>query len=360
MGVAELSKKSISNSPSISKLKKVITQRKIAISRRLQLTFATCFLCMFLVPLFTEASTLPIKSVSLKSQSFHSRPEGDFETLVIPIKRAQNLLMIEATVDSVTGNFILDTGAPYLVLNRTYFRKGKSKESALAGGITGSMKLVTQTVVDKLEIQEMYFKSVQADLVNLGHIEDNKGVKILGLLGASLFDDLEMEIDVNKSVLYLYRLNKSGERISTTTGSVAIKPNIQVPIEVINSVIFVSARVGESKLRYCLDTGAEINVLSNEVPKKVFQHFRLTSRNALTGTSNQKVEVFGGELDELTIGTYTFVNSQTILTGLAGLQSVYSTELDGILGYNFLAEGRVVINYRKKQLSMYFYKSEKQ
>jgi hypothetical protein len=44
------------------------------------------------------------------------------------------------------------------VLNRTYFRKGKSKESALAGGITGSMKLVTQTVVDKLEIQEMYFK----------------------------------------------------------------------------------------------------------------------------------------------------------------------------------------------------------
>lgn len=66
------------------------------------------------------------------------------------------------------------------------------------------------------------------------------------------------------------------------------------------------------------------------------------------------MEVFGGELDELTIGTYTFVNSQTILTGLAGLQSVYSTELDGILGYNFLAEGRVVINYRKSNYQCIF------
>jgi hypothetical protein len=115
------------------------------------------------------------------------------------------------------------------------------------------------------------------------------------------------EIDVNKSVLYLYRLNKSGERISTTAGSVAIKPNIQVPIEVINSVIFVSAHVGESKLRYCLDTGAEINVLSNEVPKKSIPAFPTYEQECFNRYEQSESGSFWrGELDELTIGTYTF------------------------------------------------------
>ncbi|MEP7127971.1 MAG: aspartyl protease family protein [Chitinophagales bacterium] len=310
---------------------------------------ASALLWLLLFPALTIAASLPLVNFSYKEQHDFSKPEGDFEVLVVPIKRAENLLLVEATVDSITGNFIVDTGAPYLVLNKTYFRKGKSKDGATAGGVTGGMNTaVTHTVINRLSLQELYFKSVQADMVSLGHIEDSKGVKILGLLGASLFSDLEMEIDVSKNVLYLYKLNKSGDRIaaagSTTTG----QHHLQIPFIIENNIIFINTSIGGNKLRYCLDTGAEINVLGNEAPKKVLQHFKLSSRNSLTGTSNQRVEVFGGELDELTIGDHAFLNTQTILTGLAGLQMVYNTNIDGILGYNFLAEGRVIINFRKK------------
>ncbi|MBK7441147.1 MAG: hypothetical protein IPI65_06360 [Bacteroidetes bacterium] len=48
-------------------------------------------------------------------------PQGEFDELFIPLKRVQNLFLIEARVDSLVGNFILDTGAPHLVLNKTYF-----------------------------------------------------------------------------------------------------------------------------------------------------------------------------------------------------------------------------------------------
>ncbi|MEO6168912.1 MAG: pepsin/retropepsin-like aspartic protease family protein [Chitinophagales bacterium] len=311
-----------------------------------------------LFPFITIATEIPLDGQTFTSLQVISNPEGDFEVLVVPLKRAQNLLLVEATVDSISGNFILDTGAPYLVLNKTYFRKGKEKEGARANGVTGGVSAVSHTVIDRLDIQKLFYKSIQADLVNLGHIEDSKGVKILGLLGASLFNELEMEIDIDKNVMYLYKLNKLGERISSAAQAAAIQADLQIPLEIESNIIFLNATVGGSKLRYCLDTGAEINVLSNEVSKKVLQHFSLTSRNVLTGTSNQRVEVFGGELDELTIGNQTFENEQTILTGLAGLKSVYNTNLDGILGYNFLAKGRVIINYRKKQLTMYFYNTE--
>ena len=63
------------------------------------------------------------------SQAAVARPQGDFETLVIPLKRAQNLLLVEAKVDSIEGNFILDTGAPYLVLNKTSMGKNLKKKA---------------------------------------------------------------------------------------------------------------------------------------------------------------------------------------------------------------------------------------
>ncbi len=56
------------------------------------------------------------------------KPQGNFEKLIIPLKRAQNFFLIEARIDTLVGNFILDTGAPQLVLNKTYFHKWKLSE----------------------------------------------------------------------------------------------------------------------------------------------------------------------------------------------------------------------------------------
>ncbi len=53
----------------------------------------------------------------------------DSAVCTIPFTRAGNLILIQATVDTVQGNFILDTGAPNLVLNLTYFRKYPNRET---------------------------------------------------------------------------------------------------------------------------------------------------------------------------------------------------------------------------------------
>src|ERR1700753_4525395 len=61
-------------------------------------------------------------------------PTADFKTLVVPIKRAGNLIIVEATIDNLEGNFVLDTGAPYLGLNKTYFRDAPHVDDQEAGG----------------------------------------------------------------------------------------------------------------------------------------------------------------------------------------------------------------------------------
>jgi len=46
---------------------------------------------------------------------------SDSVNVTIPFNRAGNLIIIKAIADTTEGNFILDTGAPHLVLNMTYF-----------------------------------------------------------------------------------------------------------------------------------------------------------------------------------------------------------------------------------------------
>ncbi|HYH13741.1 MAG TPA: hypothetical protein VD794_00880, partial [Flavisolibacter sp.] len=46
---------------------------------------------------------------------------SDTASCVIPFTRVGNLILVKAHIDSIVGNFILDTGAPHLILNITYF-----------------------------------------------------------------------------------------------------------------------------------------------------------------------------------------------------------------------------------------------
>ncbi len=283
-------------------------------------------------------------------------PEGDFEKLVIPLKRVNNLLLIEARIDTLVGNFIFDTGAAKLVLNKTYFRNWKASSGTLAYGIGGGVGQLYHQEIDSLIIRDLFFTNLDADVVNLGHIETAKGIKILGLLGANLFTDMEMVIDEKNNTLTLYKTDKKGERISREIDSLIA--NVEIPLDLDNNILFLTGNCAGKKLRFCLDTGAEINVLGNSVSNKVLNHFTLTNQAMLGGSSDQNLAVLRGELDALQIGNDTLKQMPFILTDLSNLALVYNTTLDGILGYPFLSKGKVILNTKKKKLSMYFYKEE--
>lgn len=283
----------------------------------------------------------------------------DFKTLVIPIKRVHNLIVIEAKIDTTIGNFVLDTGSPYLVLNKTYFRDGAEQDDAFAVSASGAPTVpILRTNGKDLSIRELYFKGVRADLSDLGHIENHRGIKILGLLGVSLFTDFEMVIDLYKNVLYLHRLDKSGkvpeeERIVKST------PLLKIPFQLVENIILVDVVVAGKKLTLCVDTGAETNALSNMLPGKILQTFQVSKRMTMLGSTGSRSEVLLGTLDELTIGSKSFKNMHAVITRLQNLGDSYGHSIDGILGANFLVKGIISINFVTKELCMYPYDVEK-
>lgn len=316
------------------------------------------FLIFFLYPFLLFAASeeiLPFVLPHPYQISSDPEPQGDFIKLVVPLKHIQNLLLIEAAINGVSGNFILDTGAPYLVLNKTYFRDKMSRTDLVSSGITGRGSDVGRTTIAKLQLQELYYENVEADIANLAQIENSKGVKVLGLLGTNLFTQFEFVIDVRRDMLQVYKLSKSGNRLFKE--DTQANPDLQINIELINNIIFLEGKISEKALRFCFDSGAEVNVLSSSSNRKVISEFKVIRRSVLVGSGGQRAEVISGVVKQMELGNHTFVALQTYLTNLNDLKTAYATYLDGVLGYPLLFNGVVAINFKQKKFSMYFYKN---
>lgn len=279
-------------------------------------------------------------------------PQGDFYSLCLPLKRAGNLFLIEARVDSIVGNFILDFGAPYLVLNKTYFRHYPTKGGARASGVGGAAVRVERTHVERLELEILYFENLPADLADLGGIENRRGVKILGLLGLDLFLDLAVTIDPLQDALTLQRLDGEGNPLDPD-GLDHRAPQMQTPIKVRDNSIFLTGRVGGKKVQFMLDTGAEMNVLDNDNPSKVLDAMRIERRIPLHGSAGGRTEALAGTLPELVLGGRIFPGGKTIITDLDRLGKAVSGGVQGMLGYAFLSQGVVRLNFQRRTLSWY-------
>ena len=280
-------------------------------------------------------------------------PYGDFKTITVPIKRAGNLVIIEAQLDTLIGNFILDTGAPGLVLNETYFRDAPHSGEKEAGGVNGQAAHVFTTIVHNLSILDLHYDRLTADVTDLSAIENSKGIKVLGLLGTRLFAKLAITVDLFNNVLYIHKLDEKdeiipGERLFN-------KPDMKTSFKLLNDVIFIKGTVNDDEMWFAFDTGAESNLLDYDNFKKLAKKMRVISRSSVTGIGGKQYQNAYAVFDNLVIGNYLFKHNRILFTRLDDMGKAYNNTVDAILGYDFFARGIFTINFAKKEFEMYIY-----
>jgi len=284
-------------------------------------------------------------------------PMGELDSVIIPLKRVGRLFLIEAKIDNLVGNFLFDTGAAQLVLNSTYFRKYMTISEAEGGGITGSTGLIQRTRIEKLDVAGLLYRDLTADVADLGHIENRRGVKILGLFGVCMLKGLEVVININHNELRLYRLDKTGNR--TSVQKTEFRADLTEKIVVFHNILFIKARIGGKTLDFCLDTGAESNVLNCYASKKVLSTVTILRRSDLMGVGSGEAEVLLGKLNDFVLGEHPILNMQVIIVSLGALSASYGYPIDGMLGFDFFEKGEVCINLVKNELKISFTKTEK-
>ncbi|HEX6191661.1 MAG TPA: aspartyl protease family protein [Chitinophagaceae bacterium] len=290
-------------------------------------------------------------AIELKAES----TTADSTTFTVTFSRVGNLILVQGRADTIAGNFILDTGCPHLVLNLTYFRHYNTTHDHQAdnAGMTGSVSGVTQATVRSFSFGTMNYYRIEADLVNLGHIENRKGVKILGLLGMRFLAQFEMIIDYENNLIYFHKINRKGNGyrhpLLTDTSTYRI-----IPFELIDDRIILKTEMAGKKIRLIIDSGSETNILDSRLPDKVFEKVAITGRIMITGVGNRQIEALQGNLRDIMIGNEAIVSMPIVVTNLEKTCFSYSGCVDGILGFDFLSLQKIGFNFVTRK--MYIWK----
>ncbi len=287
--------------------------------------------------------------------SFTEFPQAtvlDSSSCTIPFTRAGNLIVIKAKADTLEGNFILDTGAPHLILNITYFRDYPVTQihDAEQTGITGSSAGLGKTNIKEFSLGSLDYINLEADLANLGHIENSKGLRILGLLGLDLFRQCELIIDYEQNLIYLHRISKKeaqGYRHVMLTDTADYRV---LPFDLTDSRIMLSANAGGRKLKFVVDCAAETNVLDSRLPDKILEKVNITRRVMLAGSNNKKVEALYGDMQSIKIGKEEVKGLPVLITNLENTCFSYAGCVDGVLGFDFLSLHKVGFNFVKRKM----------
>lgn len=275
------------------------------------------------------------------------------EYMQIEFEMIGKLIYISAEVDGIQGGFILDTGAPGLVLNSKHFKPEVASASLGFEGVTGGASAGGTYFVGQFDWLDLQIRNFETETLDLAHLEKRKKREILGLMGNEIFKGYEMEIDYEKQVIHLYLLNKDGERLSRKHKRPAYKGSTDFRLR--RNIPVITAYLGATPLAFVLDTGSELTILRDDAKDAIARNFIPGARLRLASTGDREASVETGKLENLSLGSKVWKPLQTLLVDMSGASKAYSGKLDGILGYEFLSSQRVSLNYVSREI--YFWES---
>lgn len=277
-------------------------------------------------------------------------------TTRIPFKIIDQLIVVEVEILNKEGNFIIDTGSETLILNSIHFKptrkyKDNGKQKS---GIHNDIENVLEKRLDGFTIQDFSLEGLDADVIDLSHIEKVKKIELLGIIGYNILKDFEVFIDMHLNQITLTRIDKDGEPLSKKVYAETIQDSIDIELK--KHTIIINALVGNKKVKLGLDTAAEYNQLNEDLDSEILDYFYPSKELKLTGASGKTKKVLAGKLYRVKLNDSIYLGPmKTVLTNLKQMNSAFGTNLDGILGFEFFAQKRTIINYKKRKL--YFIKS---
>jgi hypothetical protein len=235
------------------------------------------------------------------------------------------------------------------VLNRTYFRDYVKSEEQSSVGITGGVGIVEKITANQLNAGGLKFQGIPASLANLGHIENHRGIKVLGLFGFELIKKYEITIDIENNRLILNPIDKKGNLLDP---SKQFKADYTQTVETAKNILFLDASVGGENLRFCFDTAAESNALNSSLQNSILQTVSITRTSKLNGAGSTSREVIFGRMNSFLYGESSINNMGTIITYTDYLSEAYGVQIDGVLGFDFVSKGNFCINFVKRQVGI--------
>ncbi len=258
--------------------------------------------------------------------------------LAIPFEKAGNLLLVKAELDGHEGVFILDTGAPTLVVNQQ-----SNQQEIKAKGITGQLS-ASDTFIKTFRWNNDEWKNLSGLSVDMHHFNDVSKNGVQGLIGYEILKDYEVIVDPSAQTITLASNRKElPYDPNIALASLSMKQQDHMPV--------IELIINGKKILLGIDTGAEINFLDQSLFEKGqikdFEELGASLVKGLGGNSEKrerKVRVKNTQIGGINLADQTFT-----ISDLSKLfpDNGEDLQVQGIVGNAFLNQFRYSINYRK-------------
>jgi predicted aspartyl protease len=263
---------------------------------------------------------------------------------------AQPLMLLPVHVNGEGPfQFILDTGAGTSLLSPALGQKlGVNIVGAKEGQSAGGTVSVSLARVNSLAVGTASLDDVEVGLVDLSHIGKTVGARIDGDLGYNFLKHFRVTLDYRNQQIRLHDPN----RFESVGRSAAIT---EVPMRLANPakpLILVDVYAnGRGPFQFAIDTGTSTTAITPELAKELGL---ATSPIGPVTTGGANLDATAGVLPSFQLGGAR-TNHLAVMVAdfFAVLSKVVGAKLDGIVGYNFLRNYKVALDYPNETLSLF-------
>jgi len=289
-------------------------------------------------------------------RTMEAAPDEDlsnFETIPdymeFNFQNEEGMIILDGELDGVAGKFILDTGAPRLIINAepSYEGEGLSMGSS---GVNGALSGLDIKHFDNCTFGKFILNDFDAITTDLSSLEEELGFEILGLIGQSQINNFELFIDYSSKTIKLFKLDEFG----TILGNIKPgSPEFKMKFKLASHIPIIVCKVGKQKINFGLDTGAQVNLI-NETDLYKFQSFyAATDIDTLYGADNSPQEVSVGDLTGVSIKNKTLPAMETVISDISHINNATDEYMEGILGYELFKQQPISLNFLKQRISFY-------
>ena len=252
---------------------------------------------------------------------------------------------------SLNGNkplvLLLDTGASGILLSqKAAERAGVKRVSAteISGiGDQGPVKGYWG-LAEKVRVGNVEFRNCPVEVVEQNNVADDNGV-----IGADVFSDFLVTIDIHRLSLRLAPLPKrEAEPDAQGRYDRTISPDMKDFDRVFRygHMLLIPTRVNKSEpLLFLLDTGAFVNYIDQDVARSWTSVQKESSVQA-RGISGKVSQVYVTGVVMLNFGGFRQPNLGMVAIDMASMSRHPGVQVSGILGYTLLRELVIAIDYR--------------
>ena len=268
----------------------------------------------------------------------------------VPFIFENNHIIVRLTLaDGKSGDFIVDTGADYTLLNASFARAAgitSSGESSI-GDASGSVSM-SQAPDQVLRMPGLEVEDSSVVVMNLDHLQPALGRRIDGVLGNDILGECAVRIDYEAGVITFYRpgaYTPPAQAAVLPLSGKASTRGVFVPV-----TLTLPGRTPEPLL-FVIDSGASYSSLNSPYVDSsgALQAMGKTLSRPGYGASKTRIDFPVGRASGLALGPYLLAGP--VLGLYRGKDGVFaSSDFQGVLGMDVLQRFTATLDYPDKKL----------